>query len=289
MKQLFISLICLLLMCISCTERVVFTHEKVTPEYAEIESKDDVHAFADTLITPYIYTKVISLRKLPVNEKKQKFIEMLLPSVLLAQHNLNQKIRRVEHIENWLSKYPNYIESDSIFLFQLFEQYNCSEISELKKRLKPHPASIVLGQAALESGWGSSRFFQEGNNVFGIWSYNKEENRIKALVGRDSTHIYVRKYSSIEESVDDYYQTIARVRAYKEFRLERSNTNDPSKLVPLLYRYSEIGEAYTKKLNSLIKNNKLTQYDNYTIDDKYLQKETIELAQLNKFPLNSIY
>lgn len=127
MKQLFISLICLLLMCVSCTERVVFTHEKVRPEYAEIVSKDDVHAFADTLITPYIYTKVISLRMLPVKEKKQKFVEMLLPSVLLAQHNLNQKIKRVEHIETWLTQHPNYIESDSISFF------NCSNSTNVPK------------------------------------------------------------------------------------------------------------------------------------------------------------
>ncbi|NOU58247.1 glucosaminidase domain-containing protein [Marinifilum caeruleilacunae] len=289
MKKLFISLFCLILLSSACTERILFTNEKVSPEYAEIESKNDVHAFSDTVITPYIYTKVISLRMLPVDEKKQKFVEMLLPAVLLTQHNLNQKIKRLEHIESWLTQHPHYIESDSVFLFNLYEQYKCCEITELKNRLKPHPASIVLGQAALESGWGSSRFFQEGNNVFGIWSYNAGENRIKALVGRDSTNIYVRKYTSIEESVSDYYQTIARVRAYKEFRLERALSNDPNKLVPLLHRYSEIGEDYTRKLNRLIKNNNLSQYDNYSIDKKYLQKETIELAQLNKFPLKKLY
>jgi Bax protein len=289
MKTLFISLICLVLLSSACTKRILFTKENVTPEYAEIESKNDVYAFADTVITPYIYTKVISLRMLPVEEKKQKFVEMLLPSVLLIQHNLNQKIKRLEHIENWLTQHPNYIKSDSIFLFKLFEQYKCYDISELKNRLKPHPASIVLGQAALESGWGSSRFFQEANNVFGIWSYHAGEDRIKALVGRDSTNIYVRKYTSIEESVNDYYQTIARVRAYKEFREQRSVSNDPEKLVPLLHRYSEIGEKYTRKLNCLIKNNNFTQYDNYTIDKRYLKQETIELAQLNKFPLKNLY
>ncbi|WP_421919367.1 glucosaminidase domain-containing protein [Marinifilum sp.] len=289
MKQVFISLIFLLLICVSCTERVVFMHEKVTPEYAEVVSKDDVHAFSDTLITPYIYTKVSSLRMLPVKEKKQKFVELLLPSVLLAQHDLNQKIKRLEHVENWLKQHPNYIKSDSIFLFDLYKQYKCSEINELKSRLKPHPVSIVLGQAALESGWGSSRFFEEANNVFGIWSYNSGENRIKALRQRDSTNIYVRRYSSLEESVCDYYRTIARVPAYKEFRTERELSNDPNKLIPLLYAYSEVGKDYTKKLNRLIKNNNLAQYNCYSIDKKFVQTETIELAQLSKFPLKNLY
>jgi len=289
MRTLFVSLFCLIIMASACTERITFTQESVLPEYAEIISKDDVHPFIDSSVTPYIYTKVISLRKLPVKEKKVKFVEMLLPSILLAQHELNQKIKRLDHIESWLLEHPHYIKSDSLFLFQLYDQYKCSDIKELKNRLKPHPASIVLGQAALESGWGSSRFFKEGNNVFGIWSYNKGENRIKALVGRDSTNIYVRKYSNIEASVKDYYQTIGRVHAYKEFRLERNVCEDPYKLVPLLHRYSEVGVIYTDKLHKLIRNNNLTEYDNYAINENYIKEETVELAQISKFHLKSLY
>jgi Bax protein len=289
MRTLFISLFCAVFFLYGCTEKVTFTKENVIPEYATIAHKNDVFPFSDTLVTPYIYTKVISLRKLPVAEKKVKFVEMMLPSILMAQHSLNQKIKRIEHIENWLVEHPHYIKSDSIFLFQLFEQYKCFEIDELKQRLKPHPASIVLGQAALESGWGSSRFFQEANNVFGIWSYNRSENRIMALEGRDSTQIFVRKYNNIEESVNDYFRTIARVNAYKEFRKERGINQDPYKLVPLLHRYSEVGEVYTKKLQRLIRNNNLTMYDHYVIDRNYLKEETLELAQLNKFPLDRIY
>lgn len=289
MRTLFVSLFCLIIIASACTERITFTQENVLPEYAEILSKDDVRPFVDSSVIPYIYTKVISLRELPVKEKKVKFVEMLLPSILLAQHELNQKIKRLDHIKSWLLENPNYIESDSLFLFQLYDQYKCSDIKELKNRLKPHPASIVLGQAALESGWGSSRFFKEGNNVFGIWSYNKGENRIKALVGRDSTNIYVRKYSSIEASVKDYYQTIGRVHAYKEFRLERVDSDDPYKLVPLLHRYSEVGDIYTKKLDKLIKNNNLTKYDNYAINKNFIKDETMELAQISKFQIKSFY
>lgn len=289
MRSLFILLTLLSFISISCKKQITFTNEKVIAEYAEINDKNDVQPFLDTCITPYIYTKVISLQTLPVEEKKQKFIEMLLPSVLMVQHNLNQQLKRIEHIEQWLVNNPNYIKSDSIFLFDLFDQYKCSEITELKSRLKPHPASIVIGQAAIESGWGSSRFFQEANNVFGIWSYNTEEERIKALVGRDSTNIFLRKYANIEESITDYYQTIGRVFAYEDFRSERLLTNDPQKLIPLLHPYSEIGEEYTNQLNSLIKNNNLLQYDRYSIHKNYLQEEIIELVELNKFHLKNVY
>ncbi|PKQ60596.1 hypothetical protein BZG02_18575 [Labilibaculum filiforme] len=278
MRAVFVITLCFVFFLVGCNKPSTFTNISVLSQFALIENKEDVHAIVDSSVIPYIYTKVISLRELPVEEKKEKFVEMLLPSILVSQHRLNQKITRVEHIENWLLKHPIPMKSDSVFLSKLFETYNCNEFSELKMRLKPHPASIVLGQAALESGWGSSRFFNEGNNVFGIWSYDAGEDRMQALVGRDSTTIYVRSYSSIEESVKDYFETIARVNAYEEFRQERFTSTNTSELIPLLHRYSEVGNIYTDKLKELIESNNLTKYDSYVINKDYFIEEIIELS-----------
>ena len=279
MRTIVSSVICLVILLSGCTKPVTFKNVSILTQYDSIEKKEDIHSITDTSVVPYIYTKVISLRELPVKEKKKKFVEILLPSILIAQHDLNQKINRLEHIENWLQENPIMMKMDSLFLFQLFETYKCDEIHELMKRLKPHSASIVLGQAALESGWGSSRFFKKGNNVFGIWSYNAGDNRIRALVGRDSTNIYVKSYSSIEESVNDYFQTIARVNAYTEFRQMRFTSEKPLELVPLLKRYSELGELYTIKLRQLIENNDLTKYDSFIIKNEYFTEEIIELSE----------
>ena len=278
MRVVILSILSLFIL-VSCKKSSTFTQISILPQFAVIENVEDVHAILDSCVTPYIYTKVVSLRGLPVDEKKMKFVEMLLPSILVSQYSLYQKITRVEHIEHWLLSHPIMMKKDSLFLYKLFETYNCNEIPELKIRLKPHPASIVLGQAALESGWGSSRFFNEGNNVFGIWSYNAGENRIQALVGRDSTRIYVRSYASIEESVNDYFETIARVNAYDEFRQERYISEKPLELIPLLNKYSEIGDVYTDKLKQLIESNDLTKYDSYVIKNDYFVEEVIKLSQ----------
>lgn len=263
----------------ACTEKIIFKQMNVIPQYALIEEKADVYSFSDSCIIPYIYKKVISLNDLPVEEKKEKFIQMLLPSILVAQHDLNQKLKRVEHIESWLKTNTKLIEKDRVFLFDLYNFYQCTEIDELKQRLKPHPVSIVLGQAALESGWGSSRFFDEGNNVFGIWSYNSDEDRIKALVARDSTVVFVRKYSDIEESVNDYFKIIAKVDAYSDFRKKRMKSNNPYELIPFLSRYSEVGNVYTSKLIQLIQSNGLTDFDNYQLNSDYLKEEIIVLSK----------
>ncbi|PKQ67005.1 hypothetical protein BZG01_09400 [Labilibaculum manganireducens] len=279
MRVVIFSILSFVFILVSCKKSSTFTQISILPQFAEIENVEDVHTILDSCVTPYIYTKVVSLRGLPVDEKKMKFVEMLLPSILVSQHSLYQKITRVEHIEHWLLTHPLMMKNDSLFLFKLFETYNCNEIPELKIRLKPHPASIVLGQAALESGWGSSRFFNEGNNVFGIWSYDAGENRIQALVGRDSTRIYVISYASIEESVNDYFETIARVNAYDEFRQERYISEKPFELIPLLNKYSEIGDVYTDKLKQLIESNDLTKYDSYVIKNDYFVEEVIKLSQ----------
>jgi len=279
MQRKLTPLIFILILITGCDNRSTYKEDFVIPQYAEINTSKDVHSFKNNTITPYIYTKVISLHKLPVKEKKEKFVNMLLPSILYVQHILNQKIKRIEYIEKSLAKHPKICQKDSIFLNDLYSIYKCSDLDELKKRLKPHPASIVLGQAALESGWGSSRFFKEGNNIFGIWSYFSGEDRIEALVGRDSTKIYVRKYANIEESINDYFITIARVKAYKTFRNERLQSNNPYILIPFLKAYSELGSIYTKKLTYLIKSNKLNDYDSYTIDKKYIKKRMINISE----------
>ncbi|MBI9058732.1 MAG: glucosaminidase domain-containing protein [Labilibaculum sp.] len=279
MRSIFILILGLTTLLVSCEKPITYKESSVLSQYATINQKEDIFSFTDTCITPYVYTKVISLRDLPVIEKKQKFVEMLLPSILVAKHDLFEKIKRVEHIQLWQETNPILLEKDSLFLSDLFETYKCNELPVLKRRLKPHPASIVLGQAALESGWGSSRFFKEGNNVFGIWSYHAGENRIKALVGRDSTSIYVRSYESIENSVEDYFKTIARVNAYKEFRIERYNCEEPLKLVSFLSRYSEVGEIYTNKLKQLIESNDLTKYDTYVIKEEFLLEKEILLSE----------
>ena len=60
--------------------------------------------------------------------------------------------------------------------------------------MKTHPYKYRLAQAAIESGWGTSRFYKEANNVFGIWSYSENELRIKAMEDREGKSVYVRKY-----------------------------------------------------------------------------------------------
>lgn len=124
-----------------------------------------------------------------------------------------------------------------------------------------HPISIALAQAAMESGWGKSRFFREANNIFGVWSYDKNSPRIPALQKRDGKTIWLRKYTSLEDSIRHYYRNISKNNAYKKFRELNKNGASVYELVKELRMYSEKRDVYSKELDMIIRYNKFTSYD----------------------------
>jgi len=133
---------------------------------------------------------------------------MILPAILISKANLEIKRERVLSLMN--TPVENMDEDDIDFLDALYKKYKTKDIRKLANRLKTHPVSIVLAQAAIESAWGESRFFKKGNNIFGMWSYNKNEPRIKALGNRNGKAIYVKKYANISDAIDDYFAVIGR-------------------------------------------------------------------------------
>ena len=212
-------------------------------------------------VNAYVYTKAIDLTGLDVQNKKQAFINLMLPSILIAKHQLEQDRIKVlalqKKIEPLSDKESNYIE-------YLKKNYKCKTFKELLSRLKTHPTSIVLAQAAIESGWGTSRFYKEANNIFGVWSYSENESRIKAMEDREGQSVYVRKYDALPESIVSYFKTIARG-PYSEFRASREKISEVSVLISYLEVYSELREEYVKRLDQLIQYNKFEKYDSYRL------------------------
>ena len=186
--------------------------------------------------------------------RKLRFYNLAYPPIqkvydeLLAQYN-----EVAEDIKT--SRNPQKIE-------KLKKYYEVTTDEELLMALKPHPKSIALAQAAMESAWATSRFFTQANNLFGIWSTNKKEQRVSANKKRSSTRtVWVRKFQDLEDSVRIYYKTIAKNKAYREFRETRYNSDDVMEMVDKLDKYSEMGKEYTKQLRNVIRHNNLTRYD----------------------------
>ncbi len=231
----------------------------------KISTPKDITIFKEKQIKPINYTNTISLNKLQVSDKKQKFFHMILPAILVSKQKLKVKRARVKSIIGTV----NPTSEDIVFLEGLYKTYKTTNNKELLSRMQTHPVSIILAQAAIESAWGESRFFKEGKNIFGMWSYNKNEPRMKALGTRDGKAIFVRKYATLSDAIDHYFVTIGRG-AYKSFRKQRDITDNPLQLVQYLVNYCELREKYTKKLQKFIIANKLENFDDFQIDKMYL-------------------
>jgi len=242
----------------------IIVNDKIVTIDKKIKTTDDIKIFTSKKIEPINYTNSISLNKLQVSEKKQKFFHMILPAILISKENLKLKRERVLSLMS--TPIEELTKDDKEFLEGLYKKYKTTNNKKLANRLKTHPVSIILAQAAIESAWGESRFFKKGNNIFGMWSYNKNEPRIKALGTRNGKAIYVKKYASVSDAIDDYFMVIGRG-AYKSFRQHRNITDNPLELVKYLVNYCELSN-YPNKLKKFIVHNKLRKFDKFELASK---------------------
>jgi len=190
-----------------------------------------------------------------VKEKKNRFKNIVVPAVNKVYEDLQTQYIETKHYMNRSHKY--YRKN----IEKLKKQYKAQGDEDLLKRLKPHPRSIAIAQAAMESAWATSRFYKKANNIFGVWSNNKNEPRIAAGETRGTNTIWLKKYISVEDSIIDYYKTLAKGRAYKAFRNLKMKTDNPYELVKKLDSYSELGAKYGEELSQVIKYNKFYLYD----------------------------
>lgn len=189
-----------------------------------------------------------------VKQKKYRYYALVVPAAKKVHAELMSQYLAVKNELNTTKESPR--------INALKEKYKVESDYDLLLALKPHPVSIAIAQGAMESAWGTSRFFQEANNVFGLWSASTKHNRIAAGVQRAGNRtIWLRKFDTIEDSVRVYYETIARVKVYKKFREYRYESDDVFFIIKGLDKYSEMGEAYVEQLASVIRYNQLTRFD----------------------------
>jgi len=225
-------------------------------------SVQDIVEVKSEKVKPVIYTNSINLSNLSIDDKKKAFINMLIPSILVAKHRLSKDQEQVGK----LLKLKKLTQKEQLWLTKKRHIFKASTIDELYAKMEVHPTSIVIAQAIIESGWGTSRFFKKANNVFGIWSFNGDEKRIAASEKRGKETVYLKKYSSMEQSIYDYFLMLSTKDVYEEFREVRLTNKDPFLLVEKLEKYSELGDVYIQNLKNTIEKNKLLTYDSYCLD-----------------------
>ena len=215
--------------------------------------------------------KPISLDLLPKeivkieNTKKRKdlFIQIILPLVISENNNI--KLDRMK-LFSILNKSKN-TKVEQEWLNVKFKQYGVANknLFILKVRMDEVPVSMTIAQAAKETGWGTSRFAQEGNALFGQWTWGREGIR-PADAEDDSTH-KVMRFKVLQASVKAYQRNLNTHSSYKDFRSARAELRDQGKkldsmiLTKYLDKYAETGKEYVKTLQQIIRQNNLTDFD----------------------------
>ena len=203
------------------------------------------------------------------NTKKRKnlFIQIILP--LIIEENLKIKLDR-KKLFVILNK-NNNTKSDLEWIGKKFKQYGVSknDFPTLKTRMDEVPVSLAIAQAAKETGWGTSRFAQKGNALFGQWTWSGDGIK-PAGAEVDSTH-KVASFKVLKASVKAYLRNLNTHPSYKQFRKERAIQRDNDEklnsleLVKYLDKYAETGIEYTRTLSKIIKQNSLTEFDDVKI------------------------
>ena len=246
---------------------------------------------AEDLNVPRIIIAVTSNRweaesqNIEVAVKKELFYRAIVPMVLLANELIQKERQEIEALAEQMKSAGTLNANQQSRLTTLAEKYGLKEISDpgelissLLERVDVIPPSLALGQAAYESGYGTSRFAREGNALFGQWTYSGDG--MKPQEHRASKGNYgVASFKWPFDSVRSYMFNLNTHQAYQTLRDKRAALREQGKqptgleLAETLDKYSEKGQEYVKTLKGIITANNLG-----IADQAYLRDEAITLT-----------
>jgi len=171
-------------------------------------------------------------KEVTVLAKKRVFFRLLGPLVLRSNELIQADRDRAQGIIAKLRKGAGTTPADTMFLRETAAAYKVSEgdavlsdralQDELLIRLDTIPPSLVLAQAAEESGWGTSRFADEGNALFGQWTWGGEG--ITPLEQRSQLGNYkIAAYETPLQSIIAYMHNLNTHPAYAALRARRGD------------------------------------------------------------------
>ena len=234
--------------------------------YEEIKAAYDMSVYTlDTAVLPRVFAAKIpeEIKNIEGKERRKFFIRIVLPVILRENEKISAEhdfIVPIAAKKTWSGDDIKIIRETAKKYNIIDEKQDLSAASEEEKekiryfldhKIRPVPPAIAVGQAALESGWGTSRFVFEGNNLFGHVSPDPSKGLKPKNWSGNQRHI--RIFDSIVESIEAYMLNLNRNRAYNKFRwLRRTHPNDLSKMAEGFDKYAIIKEEYIGRLRSVM-------------------------------------
>ncbi len=209
-----------------------------------------------------------------VKQKKRAFFEYIYPLLVVANNAVLEKREKLSQIQADLNAGDKLTAGELEFLTVISEEYSLKSkdsaskqnVEKLLRAVDYVPPALALAQSANESAWGTSRFAKQGSNFFGQWCFKKGCGIVPARRDAGSKH-EVRKFASTQGSVSAYVKNINTGRAYSSLRSVRAKARSKNvmltghDLAAGLVKYSARGQEYVKEIRSMIRTNKLKNYD----------------------------
>ena len=195
--------------------------------------------------------------------KKETFIKIVLPLVVAENERILADREKLKILSD--KKFTTDPEKQWIRQKLLEYKVKKGDLKELLVRMDIIPTSIALAQAAKESGWGTSRFALEGNAIFGQWTWSGQG--IAPLDRASNKNHKILKFPILRASVKAYKNNLNTHKSYTKFREKRFNLREKNKrisgleLTETLNNYAQTGSEYTKILNQIIRQNRLSDFE----------------------------
>ena len=161
-------------------------------------------------------------------KRKEEFV-VYFSELIRTENALILKDRsRIRALRREYNAQEKLSPENTVWLRQISKKYKYTRFSvtsqdhwvNLLNKVDQLPPNLILAQAALESGWGTSRFSVEGNNFFGQWCFSKgcgiiPEKRKPGLIHE------VQRFENARASLSAYMNNLNAHPAYAQLRQER--------------------------------------------------------------------
>jgi len=218
-------------------------------------------------------------------DRKSLFIRIALPLILHRNAVVYEQRWRLQRLDGLATAALSPVDRDWLVrLAQLYRvlrlgdgigQLTLAARGKLLNRVDVVPVSLALAQAAVESGWGTSRFARQGNALFGQWTWDESAGLVPTDREEGGAHA-VRAFPQLASSVRAYVGNLNISQHYASFRstraaLRRAGPPDGQWgyiLADQLGAYSEEGGVYIEKIRSIIRVNNFSDFETARIVDQ---------------------
>ena len=216
----------------------------------------------------------VDLSQQTIDDKTEIFISLIAPEAIRVNKNILSEREKLKKLIAKKTAAKSLTSPEKWWLNLLLKKYRVksTNLNELLGRVDVIPCSLILAQAITESGWGTSRFAQRGNALYGQHlAKSSKEAHVKSLSGG----VKVASFDSVLQATTSYANNLNRHKAYQQLREIRRDARKKGTLpngaamAEGLLRYSEIGERYVGDLQFLIKKYKLEMFDTADFEENY--------------------